>query len=750
MQKLHSFLTFQTENNALIVVSQRHQISLLFTFLNHQLSSHMNLKTICLLIFISINFEISQAQDSFHTDLANYLSTNYQIDNPSYPISDSEEYIRSNMYIYGDATRGESTIEGYPFDHYYTIQVNSVGSNVYDAGTGIRTLQGIAKDDLLLVSFWGRSISEASNLQIFVENSTSFNKELYGNMALTNEWVRYFFAAKASENYTAGNMTVGIQLANAVQTFELGGFTLVNYGQNVGLNQVPNYFDPSNYDGSDPSASWRTAAQDRIETLRKADLSITITDLQGIPIEGAQVKIDMQQHQFGFGSAVVPCRFQGNRCYNNTYVDKINNIDGAGHRFNEVVTENALKWDGWEEEWIGTPEETVNAIQYLNNLDIEVRGHTLIWPGWELMPNDIGQNRNNIDYIKNRIFNRIDDMLLHPQLKDAIVEWDVINEITFVRDLEYHMAGRPGYPTGREIYKEIFDRASATSPSHINYINDYATLSNGGENTGPTERFKSFLDELFDAGAKIDGIGMQSHIGAQLTSINKVEDILDEFYQRYKVPIKITEFDIERNIDDETAADYMGDFMTMVFSHPSVEAFIMWGFWDGNHWKENAPMFDLNWNLKPAGQRFIDLVYGDWWTRDEGISNTVGQVSFRPFKGQHSIEITVNGKTYNEYIDINKDENITLSYDVVSATYELSNEEYSISPNPSSSQISISFPEEIDKIDVIITDMKGSQLYSERGISHNNQIKTDLASGQYIVTLNSEDGMITKLLQILN
>ena len=29
----------------------------------------------------------------------------------------------------------------------------------------------------------------------------------------------------------------------------------------------------------------------------------------------------------------------------------------------------------------------------------------------------------------------------------------------------------------------------------------------------------------------------------------------------------------------------------MIFSHPATNGFLMWGFWDGAHWKDNAPYF---------------------------------------------------------------------------------------------------------------------------------------------------------------
>ena len=689
------------------------------------------------------------SQDNYHTSLVNQLEINYNLSNPTYPLSSSDEVNRKQMYIYGNATKNEVDISIQSLEKANKINVTQVGANPYDSGLGLKTTKNVLKNDLLLFTFWAKKTSATSNLQIFMEHSTTYEKEIFANISLSDQWTQYFFPAKAGQNYGIDQLAMGIQLANAIQSFELAGFTLLNYGANVALSEVPNFLDPSKYDGSDPNAEWRARAAERIEQIRKSDITFVITDSQGLPLKDAHVEIEMQSHDFGFGSAIVPCRFQGNRCYNPTYVEKINNIDGEGHKFNEIVTENALKWDAWEEEWIGTPDETIAALEYLNDLGIRARGHTLIWPGWDLMPMDMEQNKNNIEYLKNRIFSRIDFMLTHPKLKDIVKEWDVINEITFVRDLENHFRDRPGYTTGRELYKEIFDRAASTSPTHINYINDYATLSGGGANLSATERFKSFLDELFESDAKIDGIGFQSHIGSDLTSINKVENILDEFYDRYKVPIKITEYDVDRNIDDEAAGKYLGDFLTMVFSHPSVEAFIMWGFWDGNHWKSNAPMFDLQWRLKPAGQKFIDLVFKEWWTHESATTNMNGQISFRPFKGQHLVKINVGNSIYKQSIDVIEDQEIMIQVDFTSPTYEVSNERFNVFPNPSHGLITMDFPNEYTSVDISILGINGQLIRKIGKVNDNAQVELGLPSGAYLIEIKLGDEIIIKPLQII-
>ena len=314
-------------------------------------------------------------------------------------------------------------------------------------------------------------------------------------------------------------MTLGFHLASQVQHFQLGGFTVYNLG-NIELAQAPSTFAEGSYGGFEADAAWRAPAQRRIDSLRRKNLTIHVVNKDGLPIPDVRVSIDMQEHEFGFGSAVVACRMPGNNCYNQTYLDKLLDLDGAGHGFNVAVTENALKWDAWEEQWIGSPDQTRNAIIWLNDNHIETRGHTLIWPGWDHMPDDMQQNSTNLTYLIDRINDRMETMLTDPTLGELITEWDVLNEITLVRDLEMAFSTSSEYQTGRELYGDILQRVTELRPNHRNYINDFVVFSGAGGLSTTVERYHSYIQEIIATdGAKLDGIGFQSHIGMSPISI---------------------------------------------------------------------------------------------------------------------------------------------------------------------------------------------------------------------------------------
>ena len=637
----------------------------------------MKLSTVTLFVFLCLS---AWGQDQYHLDLIQTLSEQYQVDTPTFVFFDNEAENLAAQYFYGDADRVNTMSDNFAFSTISEIVVNSAGDNPWDAGLGLRNQNSVATGDVVLLSFWARSISDESEVSIFAEDA-SFAKEVFLNLEFTPDWTQYFVPFSATQDFEIDAMAVGFHIALFAQGFEIAAFTGLNYGP-IDIDLLPSTISPGRYGGFEPDATWRSEAAARIDTLRKADLDISVVDGDGNPIEGATVTVEMQEHAFGFGSAFVTSRFAGNRDPIPTYVEKITDLDGAGHGFNIGVMENSLKWDGWEEEWIGTPQETVSAIKYLDQQGIEIRGHTLIWPGWDQMPTDMVANQTDLAYLRARISQRLDSMLNHSALSTLITDWDVLNEITQVRDLEGAFIADPNFTTGREIYQEILTEVNTLRPELTKYINDYVVLS-GGPSNGVINRYKGYLEEIENNGVQFDGIGFQCHIGTQPISILQVQEQLDDFFTQFGKRHKVTEFDIDPSVPEEVQGNYMADFLTMIFSHPSMDAFLMWGFWDGNHWKQGAPIFDIDWNIKPSGQAFIDKVFGEWWTSDSTTTTSEGLASVSAFKGTHKITAEIDGETREALISTDSSSLVQIVFETT-AQKDFQPRDFAVFPNPSS------------------------------------------------------------------
>jgi GH35 family endo-1,4-beta-xylanase len=288
------------------------------------------------------------------------------------------------------------------------------------------------------------------------------------------------------------------------------------------------------------------------------------------------------------------------------------------------VLENDLKWPGWE----ANRSRALNALAWLRENGIDrVRGHTLVWPGWSRMPSDVQKLADHPEALRNRVLDHVTDEL--DATRGQLVEWDVINEPYSNTDLQKIL--------GDEEMAQWFKRAREVEPWAALYINDYSILTNGGMDKAHQEHYFNTIAKLIEWGAPLDGIGMQGHFGAHLTAPVTLWRILDRYTALGK-QIQITEFDID--IDDEaTQAAYTRDFMTAVFAHPSVSGFMMWGFWEGRHWKPKAAMFRKDWSLKPNAEAFYDLVFREWWTDAAGRTSEAGVYKVRGFKGDYEVHV---------------------------------------------------------------------------------------------------------------
>jgi GH35 family endo-1,4-beta-xylanase len=697
-----------------------------------------------LLIFLTYTLS---AQDDYTTNLLTDLKDQYGLEGGSFLLPNTEELVSESIITYGNIMVRDAAPGNQAFSRSKEISVATAGNNPWDSGMFAGSSNSVTSGDLIFVTFWARHKSSSSQVFVFAEDAISFDKEYYFPISFTPDWTQYFVAFNSNKSYNVDRLRFGFQLSSQAQEVEIAGLLALNYKDNFDLSDLPSSFSPFDYEGRDLDAPWRALADARIEQIRKSNLEISVLDKNGNPVNDASVRVEMQKHDFGFGSALVTCRFPGNNCFDQTYVDKVLDLDGEGHGFNVGVNENALKWRAWEQEWLGTPEEMVAAFKWLDEQGVTMRGHNLIWPGSDFLPTDINENLNDIDYLRNRIDARIEEMINHPELSTIVRDWDVLNEITTNRTLESAFNNDPTLGNGRELYSEIFNKVRDLDPTLELYINDYMAISLGSSNL--VARYKMFLDELRDADVPFDGIGFQGHIGSVPNSIPQVEQIFNDFYQRYGKRMKITEYDINPAVDEAIQADYMRDFLTITFSHPGMDAFILWGFWDGNHWKDNAPIFYQDWTLKPSGESFIQKVFNDWWTDETDSTDANGQVTFRPFKGQHIITVTKDGETVETEVELLEDGEIEIILSDISNTIEVGGDQFVLSPNPTDEgSFSIDFPSGYSDLTVELYDINSRLIGTYNSVTQGKSIGHDLDSGLYLVKLITDDADFVKRLVV--
>ncbi|MEM7625150.1 MAG: endo-1,4-beta-xylanase [Planctomycetota bacterium] len=514
---------------------------------------------------------------------------------------------------------------GMSFDRAVRVVVDKRPAKTWDVQINHDNRQAVKEGDVLHVRFWARCV-ESMTGEGFADVKFELGREpwtqsLHHQISYTNRWTRFDFPFRAGQDFAVGEAKMSFQFGYDGQTVEIGGVSVMNYGPDADMAALPQ--TKLVYPGHAADAPWRAAAAQRIDELRKGDLHITVVDAQGRPVPGAEVRIEMTRHAFSFGSAVV-AKTLADPSFDPRYRETV------ATWFNEVVFENDLKWVN---HGTGDPDDIAASLSWLAARDIGVRGHVLVWPGWEWLPEDLPALASNPEELRRRVEQRVFDAA--GKYRGQIKDWDVINEPYNNHDLMDIL--------GKEVMIDWFKLAQQADPEAKRYINDWGILTGGGNDTNHQDNYHDWIDFLVENGAPIDGIGLQGHFGSALTPPDRLLEILDRF-AGFGKRIKITELDIVMS-DEALRADYMRDFMTVMFSHEAVDGVLMWGFWAGHHWKPEAAPFDHDWTLKPHGQAWKDLVLGEWWTQETTTTGAQGQAHLRGFAGNYCVTVTHNGQT---------------------------------------------------------------------------------------------------------
>lgn len=504
------------------------------------------------------------------------------------------------------------------------------GNQAWDQGLTAPSQATVKKGDVMLASFKMRNVNSMTGQAlvnfIFQGGPPEYEKSAMVRVGVGTEWTQVNLPFIAKGDYKRGNAAAGFHLSLADQILEITDLQVANYGPDYDLTALPN--SDVAYAGREKDAPWRAEAEDRIEKLRKGDLAVTVVDAAGQPVAGAKVSVAMTRHAFPFGTAVAVSKIRLDSKDGERYRNEITN------NFNFAVFESAMKWNNYG---TGTPAQIREALDWLVEQEIVVRGHVLMWPGWRWVEPDLlpqwakdGTQPSEKEKAAFRkvMEERVTDMTALYQ--EEIKDWDVVNEAYTINEILKVY--------GEEIMIDWFKLAHEANPDAVLYINDNDMITNQGRETKHLQAYQKQIQDLLDAGAPVGGIGMQGHFSTALTAPEDVWKTLDRF-KHFDLPIQITEFDV-MNEDPTLQADYQRDFLTAAFAHESIAGFTMWGFWEGQHWRPSAAIYDKDWNLRPHGKAYRDLVYGTWWTREQGKTGSDGTLTLRGFFGDYDVTVT--------------------------------------------------------------------------------------------------------------
>jgi endo-1,4-beta-xylanase len=524
--------------------------------------------------------------------------------------------------------------EGQSFAEYIQVQgKQGPGGAVQPWDVQLRASNSTAVEvgDVMLATIYfrtkwiGDEYGEGQSEFVFEVARDPWTKSTTFELRAGPEWKQILVPFVAAGSYGPGEAQLAFRLGYSTkQTIEFGGITLENFGKQLALADLPK--SKLTYPGMEPNAAWRAEAEARIEQHRKGNFEVLVQDANGKPVSGASVAANMTKSAFGWGTCVPAESIVANDQKLLTPIKQL---------FNMATLENDLKWEPLAGDWGGsfTMDRALAGVDWLNKNGLDVRGHVMVWPGWNELPRYVKKLKDDKKALRAEVAKHIREM--GNATKGKVVHWDVLNEPFTNHDLMEIL--------GYDVMAEWFRIAREVEPKAKLYINDFGILPGGGGTNEHRDHYEKMIQILADAKAPFDGIAFQGHIGSSMTGPEDLKRLLDR-YGKFGKDLMVTEYDITID-DEELAASYMRDFYTMLFSHPQMKAIVMWGIWDGNHWRKNAPLFHKDWSPKPAFEVYKHLTQEQWATHAKGNSAANGTYALRGFYGDYEVTVTHAGKT---------------------------------------------------------------------------------------------------------
>lgn len=527
-----------------------------------------------------------------------------------------------------------------------------------ESGVGdlkVPLIKNVEKGDILLWKFhcrcpWSEDESGDGKLVLKILNSRIENpKELEFSITVGELWQEVILPFKAPIDLSAVETELLVGFGFTSQSIEITKIELLNYGCSFEINDFP--VIRTTYKGRDPYAEWRKGAAERIEKHRKSEIEVSVINKKGNPIKNASVQINMTGHTFGFGSATNVFSMFGDERNNVSYRDTFLAY------FNKTATEKGLRWENWFTRTDEEQEELQilmdSMFAWFDAYNIPVRGHHLAWAKLSAnkQPNHLLENKDNLkeEYL---IFQDWQTQWVG----DRVVEWDAVNHI--VGDLVG--PGRTyAHIYGMEIWAEFIKRARETAPEVEMWINEGAILPRD-------RRINAYLDiveMLIKNEAAPEGIGFMGHFReSSLTPPDEVFRRL-ELFAKLIPSLQITELDVEVGSDEQLQADYLRDILTVAYSHPAMKGIVLWGFWEGRHWRPDAALWREDWSIKPAGQVWKDLVYDEWWSKVSMKTDAKGKAISNVFNGKYDIIVDYKGEQYIKKLTVENDFSVDIRVD---------------------------------------------------------------------------------------
>jgi endo-1,4-beta-xylanase len=255
-----------------------------------------------------------------------------------------------------------------------------------------------------------------------------------------------------------------------------------------------------------------------------------------------------------------------------------------------LVPENDLKWRKLRpspDQFDFTAGD--NLLRFVQQHDLQMRGHTLLWhlsmPDWfsEVV------NRQNAEQV---LVNHIETVVKH--YAGQMQSWDVVNEAIEPKDGRAdRMRRQPWLDLLGPDYVDLAYRVAATAdPNALLVYNDFGLEYDTPDNETKRQGVLKLLERLKAKGTPLHAFGLQSHLAGDEHRFKP--EVLRRFLADVAslgLKIYVTELDVidqalprDLQVRDRMVASVYEDFLVTVLDEPAVQAILTWGLSDRYSW----------------------------------------------------------------------------------------------------------------------------------------------------------------------
>lgn len=634
---------------------------------------NQRLSRLCCLLLLLCAATAASAAESVNT-LAQRLQEEFRpIGSAALPFGGEEADILKRMESGGGsevffpnaqlpALQPLQTVSGKPFAASRAVLATDVPGKYWDRSFRILSAQPVRKGDTLLAVFWARGVKKpqivddgaGATLQAFFHSPLgNYPKNRVSNFydckMLSAEWERYLVKTDPLKvDIPAGKLAFTGMVGHKEQTVEIGGLMILAFPEGSDLTKLPR---PSwNYEGRAADAPWRKEAERRIDSIRKNDLVIRVTDAQGKPVPNAPISVTMQKLDFVLGVAVRAGDFAGaNKAMTPEDVKQYRAL--TSKHYNSIVLENDLKWVMFEGARKSGWKNAKECMDFYKKQGKWIRGHVLVWPTVYRAPESLKKPFADTEALRKGVIDHINEEV--NEFKEWVDEWDVTNETDVNRDFMDRL--------GPQAMLDWYRAARTADPKAILTFTEPGFGPAGMEiGSFPKQLLKpdcrGWVDYLVRSGAPLDLLGSQCHggkVGMPYEGASGPEGLwkyYDAQYAYYGKKLAYTELDVgigDADDPDQLAyqADILRDTILIAFAHPAFTGVTQWGFWAGSHYAPNAALWRKDWSARPVAQAYLDLL-ARLRTDAQLTTGADGTCTVRAFYGTYRIQSGDNTATF--------------------------------------------------------------------------------------------------------